>query len=158
MPPFLRAKPRSVAILRYSTEEFAAISLAFIFASSAFLKAYAPSESMAFIAAMGVNLSAWGVAAISLLELLLALILISGAWRITCWLFTIGCLAAFTAVLWRAKLVGVEQSCGCFGGIVSFTPEESLTRNGVLLVIAGIGLFSSSVLHSTSFHKEVPHA
>ncbi len=74
-----------------------------------------------------------------MLEILLALLLVTGVWRRTALLGTGLLTALFTAALLSAMVRGLEIDCGCFGENTFLNPPPgwAVARNGVILALCG---------------------
>ena len=58
-------------------------------------------------------------------------------------------LFVFTLALVYASMRGVDMACGCFGEVLETSPEISIVRNVLLIVLSAFSLVSDVTLHQT---------
>ncbi|MDR2463478.1 MAG: hypothetical protein LBD30_06830 [Verrucomicrobiales bacterium] len=114
-----------------------------VFIAAGTVKFGEPSSLVAQMEALRLPLTVmfpWVAVFLPGLEILLGVALWFKNWRGAAWLGILPLTAGFSVILAWAKLRGLEVSCGCFGDVLHFSLSAALVRNGVILVMGGLGL------------------
>ena len=75
------------------------------------------------------------------LELSLGIFLLTPFYKKTTLWLSLGLLFIFTAHLFYLWAIGDTDNCGCFGEMISMSPQESIFKNALLMVLNGILLY-----------------
>jgi hypothetical protein len=120
--------------------EFIAVTVAAVLLWSAVAKAFSPMQAQRLVAAVIPHLPARGiVAAICLLEAVIASLLIAG-WRRQVMFSALAFLVlGLTVAFWYARSSGYMGGCGCFGSSRNSGLAEVSLRNGGLIIACVLG-------------------
>ncbi|MBX3394678.1 MAG: DoxX family protein [Phycisphaerae bacterium] len=126
-----------------------AVALIFVVAGTQKLY-YGPGQIMAAFGALGWDASPVVAYSIAIFEVILGCWLATGRFpRVASW-FTLICLILFSAMLVQlGQSVGWSEKCGCMGPFSRLTIQESLVRNGALIILI-VALLISYRLHRPS--------
>ena len=126
--------------------------LALVYAFSAIAKLADPSRFYSFSATFPI-ISVFNPRLLLILVAAFELILSAGflfrpSMRIAA-LLSMAMLAVFTVALVYASMRDVDLACGCFGEVLETSPELSIVRNILLIVLSAFSLVSDETLHKT---------
>ena len=88
----------------------------------------------------GAFLSRWGAVFIPALEVILAILLITGKWSRETFITTTVLFIIFDVMIIQAGLRGLDISCGCFGSSHSPIDIWKFVENGIFTALAITGL------------------
>ena len=88
----------------------------------------------------GAFLSRWGAVFIPVLEVILAILLITGKWGRETFITTTALFIIFDVMIIQAYLRGLDISCGCFGTSESPIDFWKFLENGIFTALAITGL------------------
>lgn len=115
------------------------IALSFLF--SAYTKYIAPGYFEITLMDQGIahsrTVAAYLTRFFIALEFFLGLLLLTPIYTRKALAFTIGLLLAFSIHLGYLWAIGSDENCGCFGKMITMTPEESLLKNIALIALSG---------------------
>ena len=123
-----------------------------VYAFSAITKLIDPSRFYSFSATLPI-ISVFNPRLLLILVAAFELILSAGflfrpTMRITA-LLSMTMLVVFTLALLYASMRNVDMACGCFGEVLETSPELSIVRNVLLIVLSAFSLVSDETLHKT---------
>ena len=130
-------------ISRKNTFMVVRIILGIVFLISSYSKLKDPmgfAQAIENYKIFGAFLSRWGAVFIPVLEVILAILLITGKWGRETFITTTALFIIFDVMIIQAYLRGLDISCGCFGTSESLIDFWKFLENGIFTALAITGL------------------